>query len=76
MDLPNLISRMSPLPIIGVLGGNFHLFPNFKANSEDPDQTPHYGVSDLDLHCLPMSHKKDARLKWVRGTTLFLVHLL
>ena len=22
----------------------------------------HYAVSDLDLHCLPMPHKKDARL--------------
>ena len=31
------------------------------ANSEDPDQTPHYAASDLALHCLPMSHKKDAR---------------
>ena len=28
-------------------------------NSEDSDQTPH---SDLGLHCLPMCHKKDARL--------------
>ena len=28
-----------------------------KAISEDPDQTPHnyYAVSDLGLHCLPMS---------------------
>ena len=23
-------------------------------------------VFDLDLYCLPMSHKKDARLKWVK----------
>ena len=23
-------------------------------------------ASDLDLHCLPMSHKKDARLIWVK----------
>ena len=22
-------------------------------------------MADLDLHCLPMFHKKDARLKWV-----------
>ena len=33
-----------------------------KANSEDPEQTPHNAMSDLGLHCLPMSHKKDARL--------------
>ena len=24
-------------------------------------------ASDLGLHCLPMSHKKDARLIWVNG---------
>ena len=28
----------------------------------DPDQTPHSVASDLGLHCLPMSYKKDARL--------------
>ena len=36
------------------------------ANSGDPDQTPHSAASDLDLHCLPMSHKKDAGLKCVQ----------
>ena len=35
------------------------------ANSGEPDQTPHFVASDLVLHCLPMSHKKDARLLWV-----------
>ena len=34
----------------------------FIANSGEPKQTPHFAVSDLDPHCLPMSHKKDARL--------------
>ena len=29
------------------------------ADSEDPDQTLHYVVSDLGQHCLPMSNKKD-----------------
>ena len=29
------------------------------ANSEDPDQTPRFVVSDLGLHCLPMSQKWD-----------------
>ena len=32
------------------------------ANSTDTDQTPHSATSDLGLHCLSMSHKKDARL--------------
>ena len=37
-----------------------------QANSGDPDQTPHSLASDLGLHCLPMSHKKDARHIWVK----------
>ena len=32
-----------------------------QANSGDPDQTPHSVASDMGLHYLPMSHKKDAR---------------
>ena len=36
-------------------------------NSEDPDQTLHYAVSDQGLHCSHMSHKKDARLIWING---------
>ena len=36
-----------------------------KVNSEDPDQTLHSMASDLGLHCLPMSHKKGARIIWV-----------
>ena len=32
-----------------------------QANSGDPDQTPHSVPSDLGLHYLPMSQKKDAR---------------
>ena len=33
-----------------------------KANSEDPDQTPHYAASDLGLHYLSMYHKRDSVL--------------
>ena len=29
-------------------------------------------MSDLVLHCLPMSHKKDARLKWIKIATITL----
>ena len=32
-----------------------------QANSGESDQTPHSVASDLGLHYLPMSHKKDAR---------------
>ena len=37
-----------------------------QANSGDHDQTPHSVASDLGLHSLPMSHKKDARHIWVK----------
>ena len=30
---------------------------------------PHFAASDLVLHCLPMSHKKDAWLIWVKDFT-------
>ena len=67
MDFPTLISKERPYPIVGVLGCIFHLlnFNRTYENSEYLDQTPHYAVSDLVLHCLPMSIKKDTRLIWV-----------
>ena len=37
-----------------------------QANSEDPDETPHYVASYLGLRSLTMSHLWDARLKWVK----------
>ena len=44
------------------------------ANSGDPDQTPHSVASDLGLHYLPMSHKKDARHIWVKMQSFCLFH--
>ena len=35
------------------------------ANRIAPDGTPHFAASHLRLFCLPMSHKKEARLIWV-----------
>ena len=62
MDFPNLNNWTSAFPFW--LGGLLHFYSNFdrKANNADPDQTPRSAVSDLGLLCLPMSHKKDARL--------------
>ena len=45
-----------------------------QANSGDPDQTPHSVASDLGLHYLPMSHKKDARHIWVKMQLFCLSH--
>ena len=36
------------------------------ANSGESDQTPRFAASDLVLQCLPMSHKKDTMLIWVK----------
>ena len=64
MGWSTLFSRKSPFPILGLFGSVFFLFffkfylITLQANSEDPDQTPHDAVSDLGLHCLPMSHKR------------------
>ena len=49
-------------PILGLLGGIFNFNPNFKRSY--CKQT----VGNLirsGLHCLPMSHKKEAKLIWV-----------
>ena len=40
----------------------------WQANSKEPDQMPCFAASDLVLHCLPMPHKKVARLIWVKKT--------
>ena len=45
-----------------------------QANSGDPDQTPHSLASDLGLHYLHMSHKKDAMHIWVKMQLFCLSH--
>ena len=42
------------------------------ANSAELAQTPCSTVSGLVLHSLPMSHKKDTRLKWVNLSQYFI----
>ena len=41
--------------------------PVFDANSLDPDEMPHSAVSDLGLHCLPMS------LSIIKKKTFYLI---
>ena len=53
---------------------NRHVFvmvgiSQLNANNIDPDQTQRSVASDLGVHCLPMSHLWDARLKWVKTST-------
>ena len=68
MDFPIIIIRVSPLSFLGVLGVIFYFLSNFSmkflcANRIAPDGTPRFAASHLGLFCLPMSHKRDARLK-------------
>ena len=46
------------------------------ANSGEPDQTPRFAASDMVLHCLPMSHKKDARFIWVKSKLINALYLM
>ena len=41
------------------------------ANSGDPDQMLHYAVSDLGLHCLPITLSRVSRLQWVRHLSTY-----
>ena len=45
---------------------SFHFSMKIKsANRIAPDATPRFAASHLGRFCLPMSHKKHARLIWV-----------
>ena len=46
-----------------------------QANSGDPDQTPQSVASDLGLHYMPMSRKKDSRHIWVKNAIVLLISL-
>ena len=68
MDSPIIISWVSPLSFLWVnIRSDFYFFYHFsmkilKANRIAPDGTPRSEASHLGLFCLPMSHKRDARL--------------
>ena len=43
----------------------FYKIPVINANCVDPDQTQHSVASDLSLRCLPTTHLRVSRIKWV-----------
>ena len=63
--------------MLGVFGGIFHfiqiLIEHSVIHSGDPDQTPRFAASDQSLRCVPMSHKKDSRLIWVKLEKLWVI---
>ena len=75
MELPIIIDWLSPLSFSGSdFEFLFHFSIKFlQANRIAPDGMPHSAVSPLGLFCLPMSHKKDARLIRVKTISLGLL---
>ena len=51
----------------------YFLWKILLANNVDPDQMPHYVVSDLGLHCLPMTLLQVSRSEWVKIPKLKIV---
>ena len=76
MEFPTLIIGPDHFGLKGSLVAFFIFFflilieHSIKTNSGEPDQMRRSVASDLFLHCLWMSHKKDARLKWISGKYL------
>ena len=77
MDFSIFINRMSPFPILGLFGDIFHIHSHFdRTFCKQTVETlirHRILVSDLDLHCLPISHIKDARLIWVKVQFLLML---
>ena len=71
MYFPILINWTSLFPILGLSGGIFYFYSNFKRHfcKQRVDNLIRRAASDLVLHYLPMSHKKDARLTCVNSGT-------
>ena len=70
MEFPTVFNWTSPFPILGKFGGIFYFYSNFKRNFCKQTVENLIRCRVLRhliwfLHCLPMSHKKDARLIWV-----------
>ena len=63
------------------MSGQFFLLPcvveisELITNSVDPDQTAGSAMSNLGLHCLPVSLLWDARHKWVNFEQLYFLIL-
>ena len=61
VDSSTVLCWLRPFIILGMLDLYCHFYSAFywkilSANNVDLDQIPQYVESDLDLHCLPMTH--------------------
>ena len=75
MEFPILISWTSPFPTNGLLGGIQILIEHYVSKQWRPWSDVRSAASDLGLHCLHMSNKKEARLKSRNTIKLDLDHL-
>ena len=70
MDFHILKIWISPLSFVGTSGVIFHFNSFFDkihvSKQNSPRWDASFAASHLGLFCLPMSHKKDARLIWVK----------
>ena len=69
MYFPIIINWTSPLPILGLLGDIFPFY-SLKETSVSKQWKTWSDPPFCGVWCLPMSHKKDARLIWVNWITL------
>ena len=75
-EFSNLYHLDESIFIFRDIGGNILYLLHFsmkfmQANRIAPDGTPRSSASNLGLFCLPMSHRKDARLIWVKVVLSF-----
>ena len=66
MDFPISLNWMSSFLVLGLLGGIFQFYSKFNRTFCKQTVETHNVASDLGLHCLSLSHKKGARLIWVK----------
>ena len=67
--IPHSYHLDQSISVLRVVGWYFSVWFKFYKNISKqwrPCWTPHSAAPDLGLHCLPMSHKKDAGLIWVK----------
>ena len=73
MNFPISIDSTSLFQILGIVGGVFPFYSKVyrifckQTRRADLAQPPQNAAPDQGLHCWPMSHKKDARLIWVKN---------
>ena len=69
MEFPSLINWASQFPFEGLLDDSFHFYSNcdrtFCKQTVETLIRRRIVASGLGIHCLHMSHKKDARLNLV-----------